>query len=376
MNKNARAHEIASICETIIRDTNSAICVFKTTGEVVSFNNASLVMSGATAEEASQVNFHNLDSWKSCQIYEDALKCINSKALIEGQATLTTIEFSQKTLYVQYTFSIIHQDEKEYLLMVLNDKTEEKIAEKAMAQAEQLGLLAELSAGIVHEINNPLTIILTLAGLTKMQLSKSDYVLNQEAMKEIFDKIELTAKRMVKTVRGLRSISRAAIDDPFQPESLQLILSNVLEITRYRLKIKKVSLLVPEGLDRCTIECHEGEVVQILVNLVNNSFDALQSEGVLGKQKSIRVEVKVNLEDVEIRVIDNGPGIPASIRKKIMTPFFTTKSKGKGTGLGLSLSQKMAKRHGGELFLDESVQETCFVLRLPKKQKQKNIKAA
>jgi signal transduction histidine kinase len=121
---------------------------------------------------------------------------------------------------------------------------------------------------------------------------------------------------------------------------------------------------VSETYPRLTIECRPTEISQILLNLLNNAFDAVFSLS----EKWVELQVEELPDEIRIQVTDSGSGISKGIREKLMQPFFTTKEPGKGTGLGLSISNRIALKHHGKIYLDESCKNTRFVLVLPKRQ--------
>jgi C4-dicarboxylate-specific signal transduction histidine kinase len=110
--------------------------------------------------------------------------------------------------------------------------------------------------------------------------------------------------------------------------------------------------------------CRLVQIEQVLLNLLNNSFDAIQTL----EEKWIRVEIKSDANNVEWHVIDSGRGIPEDVAEKMMLPFFTTKEVGKGTGLGLSISSGIMRSHMGELLIEKNAEHTTFVIRIPRLQ--------
>jgi C4-dicarboxylate-specific signal transduction histidine kinase len=110
------------------------------------------------------------------------------------------------------------------------------------------------------------------------------------------------------------------------------------------------------------IKCRPGELAQVLLNLLNNSYDAVQDL----PEKWVRVNLDSFGSTIDIRVTDSGPGIPAEISSKLMQSFFTTKEIGKGTGLGLSISKGIVEAHNGNIRIDNNCKNTCFVVTLPK----------
>jgi C4-dicarboxylate-specific signal transduction histidine kinase len=130
-----------------------------------------------------------------------------------------------------------------------------------------------------------------------------------------------------------------------------------------RFKNHGTELLIDEIPENLSIECQSTQISQVLLNLLNNAFDAVQGLD----SKSVRITIRDLGDRAEIRVADSGPGIPPEIAKKILEPFFTTKEVGKGTGLGLSISLGIVKSHAGTLILDSTKSHTEFVVTLPKR---------
>jgi signal transduction histidine kinase len=109
------------------------------------------------------------------------------------------------------------------------------------------------------------------------------------------------------------------------------------------------------------LDCREVQLSQVILNLLNNAFDAISEL----PNKWVHLESRMNEGIIEIRVIDSGSGIPEELREKILQPFFTTKEVGQGTGLGLSISKGIIESHGGTLSIDIKSQNTCFVIQIP-----------
>lgn len=237
---------------------------------------------------------------------------------------------------------------------------ERRVFEAKFVAASKMSALGEMAAGIAHEINNPLAII---DGKTSILLSRLERGLFDQAkfshdLKVVSDTVE----RIAKTVRGLLSFSRNAEGELTRATSLQKIIDGTLDLCREKMKNRGVELRVKleKPLD---LECRANQVSQILMNLVNNAYDAVEGR----TTQWIAIEVTNNEEMAKIRVVDSGTPIPPEVVEKIMNPFFTTKEIGKGTGLGLSISKGLAQSHGGSLYYDRSAENTTFVLELPLK---------
>lgn len=233
----------------------------------------------------------------------------------------------------------------------------EKTRHFARAKMASLG---EMASGIAHEINNPLTIILGKASVIKNSIINHKF--DPEVTLQAVEKITVTVDRISKIIKGLRSFARDGDRDSFEWVSLTQLLDDTVELCKARFGSHGVALEILPFDKNLKIECRGVQISQVLLNLLGNAFDAIQSQ----KEKWVRIEVIETEDAVQIAVRDSGPGVPQSLREKIMQPFFTTKEVGKGTGLGLSISKGIMDDHKGRFFLDENSSETRFVLSFPK----------
>lgn len=254
------------------------------------------------------------------------------------------------------------------ILGVSEDITEVREA-RLLIEEQQLKLVAsakfsalgEMAGGIAHEINNPLTIIRCKASQMKDALEQEN--VDPARLSLELAKIETTVDRIARVIRGLRAFARDSENDPMSRTPLSTIVSDALDLCGQRLKSRGVTLRMGT-LPAVEVECRATQISQILVNLLNNSFDAIDSR----PERWIGIEGSVSGNLARISITDSGPGINPEIRAKIMHPFFTTKPVGKGTGLGLSISRGIAEQHGGTLEYDGSHPNTRFVLNLPVQQ--------
>jgi PAS domain S-box-containing protein len=249
------------------------------------------------------------------------------------------------------------------------DSTEEILTERQiqetrakMISATKMAALGEMSAGIAHEINNPLTVIQARSfQLTQMAETNK---LDPEKIKQAAESISRTADKIARIIRSLRSFAREGTYDPFELVSATQIVEETLEFCKTRFFSHGIEVEFKPPSEEIEVECRLVQIEQVLLNLLNNSFDAIQTL----EEKWIRVEVKSDDENVELHVIDSGHGIPEDVAEKMMLPFFTTKEVGKGTGLGLSISSGIMRSHKGELFIEKNAEHTTFVIRIPRLQ--------
>ena len=240
------------------------------------------------------------------------------------------------------------------------DVTEIREKEIQMLQISKMSSLGEMSAGIAHEINNPLAIILGKAQHLKLVLSQDRPAM--DTVKRNIEVIETTSNRIARIVKGLQIFSRDGKRDAYEKKSVGELIDDTVSFCHSRFKNYGTTLGIEEIPPELTLECQSTQISQVILNLLNNAFDAVQDL----PEKWVKISVRDLGERVEIRISDSGPGIPPDIAKKILEPFFTTKEVGKGTGLGLSISLGIVKSHGGELKLDRNQPNTTFVVSLPK----------
>jgi PAS domain S-box-containing protein len=228
--------------------------------------------------------------------------------------------------------------------------------------SDKMATLGEMAAGIAHEINNPLAIIQSRSYQIFKMTERNE---PKEKIMELADSIEQTVGRIAKIIRGLKSFSRDTANDEMDVQNVKQILDETLELCRERVLHNNIKLII-EGDFEVMINCKPTQISQVLINLINNSFDAI----LLQENPWIKIKCLSNKGFVDLSVTDSGNGIPKEIAGKIMNPFFTTKEIGKGTGLGLSIASTIVANHKGKLWLDRNHTNTRFVMTLPIAQEQ------
>ena len=241
----------------------------------------------------------------------------------------------------------------------LKDVSALKAAQVQLVQASKMASLGEMAAGIAHEINNPLLVILGKADQMRTRLAKIPADL--PSLCSDLDKIETTVDRISKIVRGLRLFSRSSEKDPMRISSLSDIVSDTMELCRERFKFHEIDLKLSVGSD-FRLQCRPAQISQVLMNLLSNSLDAVD----MHNQKWIELRAEqARANQIRISITDSGGGIPPEVAGRMMEPFFTTKEIGRGTGLGLSISRGIIEEHSGQLFYDNTCAHTRFVIELP-----------
>jgi len=275
--------------------------------------------------------------------------------------------------------NILLQKQKEEIQSTL---TELKLTQSQLIQSEKMASLGELTAGIAHEIQNPLNFVNNFSEVNTELIDELKTELatgNQQQAVEIADnikdneqKINHHGKRADAIVKGMLQHSRASSSQK-EPTYINKLADEYLRLSfhGFRAKDKTFNATLQTDFDDSIgkINIVPQDIGRVLLNLYNNAFYAVtekKKQQPEGYEPTVSVSTKKLNDKIEIRVKDNGNGIPQKIIDKIFQPFFTTKPTGQGTGLGLSLSYDIIKAHGGEIKVDTKEEEgTTFSFQLP-----------
>jgi len=234
------------------------------------------------------------------------------------------------------------------------DLTEQERLQRHLIQSEKLASLGETIAGIAHEINNPLTSILTNAQLLNLHRGGP-------ADEASINSIVIESKRTADLVKNLLAFSRK---ESKQREVIGVneLVKQAVNLKRYQLRVNNIQLISEPCETSYPVLVTAQQLQQVLLNLLNNAEQSLSKSE---HQGIIRVEAGRKRDRVFITVTDNGPGIPQHIMPFIFDPFFTTKNLGEGTGLGLSIAHTLIENHGGTIHAKSEPGKTIFTIDLP-----------
>lgn len=273
-----------------------------------------------------------------------------------AQIRLFKIEEPEKVyLALEVQDLSLHQS---YIDLQRRDK-EFREAQQEVLESSKWSSLGQMAAGIAHEIKNPLAVINTLVFGIEQRMDMDP--IDMDLIRERLGKIKFHTKRIVNIINTVRTLSVGDKQTEYESENVVELIDDSLVMCDQKIKFLKIDFQKIVPSENIFVACNRSEISQIIINLVNNSCDAIETE----RNRWIKLTVGVVGEKVLFKVIDSGPGIPGDVREKIMEPFFSTKGPKKGTGIGLSISRKLADAHGGRLELAEKAENTTFVLTLP-----------
>ncbi|MEX0584317.1 MAG: HAMP domain-containing sensor histidine kinase, partial [Natronospirillum sp.] len=246
------------------------------------------------------------------------------------------------------------------MVVLVDDQTQTKMLEDELIHNERLAAIGRLSAGVAHEIGNPITGIDSLAQELK-------YLSQEDSVQDVALQIREQARRVTNIVQSLVSYAHAGNSrrqDDQSPHPLYAIVQDAMNLLLLSKGAKPV-VLVNEVASDIQVVCDPQRLGQVFINLLTNARDA----SVAGDQ--ILVSAHVDSHRVYVELLDHGTGIPDDVKDKILEPFFTTKEVGKGTGLGMSLASNIIEEHYGSLDIESPASQldgrgTRVIITLPR----------
>ncbi len=302
----------------------------------------------------------------------------------KGQVTLHQAEFTTKhssNIHVVINATVVFNEKREYvgvegifydvttqrkmedeikkyqnnLEELVNEKTEDlKQAQSRLVQSEKMASLGILTAGVAHEINNPLNYIQGSYEALKRYFEEE----KNENAKPYLEGLEIGVKRAADIVKGLNQFSRSN-ETSSEECDIHTVIDNCLLILKKQYE-GRITIHKKYNADQPILLGNQGKLHQVFLNLLTNSIHAVEDRG------DINIETRNVDSNLMIEVIDNGNGIKKEHLSKITDPFFTTKDPGKGTGLGLSISYSIIMDHKGDIeFSSEEKKGTSVTVQLP-----------
>jgi PAS domain S-box-containing protein len=309
--------------------------------------------------EKYQTTFQELINQKCYEAYfqrsQPCERCPVSVTIETKQPATSIMKGPEENTTLQ-VFSYPILDEKGNVLSAIEyvkDITEEQRLQEQLIQSEKLAGIGILASGMAHEINNPLSGII---GMAEIALEEGDPKKKETYLKDIFG----CAQRISGIVNALRSYSRAAKKEESSLVDLNEVLEESLKMVRLANKKAPVEVIKRfQPIEK--IEANTGEIQQVFTNLITNAFQAMD-----GKRRELVLSTQPLKDSIEVKVSDQGTGIPQKHLHRIFDPFFTTKKPGEGTGLGLNIVYRIVTKYEGTIDVESKEQVgTTFTIKFP-----------
>jgi two-component system, NtrC family, sensor kinase len=352
------------LIDNVVQSSVSGILAADKRGNIILMNQAAEKLFGYTPQEADEVNIEN---FYPPGVAREIMRKLRSEYIGEkGKLPVTKVHILNhkgEEIPVEMTASILYEDgEESATAAIFNDlrerlEVEKKLreAQSQLIQSEKMASLGRLSAGVAHEINNPLTSILLYGNMMKEKMEK-DHPLSKNLSCILED-----TERCKDIVTNLLTYSRQTNTkkDVFLLNSLADASLRLIRDQRLFMHIDIVKNLDESDI---YISADKNQLCQVVINLIINAIDAMNSKGTL----TFTTYATPRSNKAYFEVSDTGSGISAENTTKIFEPFFTTKPPGKGTGLGLSMAYGVLKDNKGKISVKSSSEEgTTIMMELP-----------
>jgi two-component system sensor kinase FixL len=356
--------------ETLLDSIVDAVIIIDGEGKIQRFNRSAQLMFGYSPEEVLQQNVSMLMPEPVMSQHDGYLRRYREtgRAAIIGKGRDERgMRKSGETFPMRLSVGESRHAAEVHFVGIIHDlsrqhATEAKIKdlERQLFHADRLLTLGELTAGIAHEINQPLTAIAAYADAARHLVEKMPEGMDP-AVHDICSRIGDQSRRAAAVVSRLRLLVRSGAAKKLRCNMIDII-KNVLLLFDYNVNKNKILIHILVEEESPDVYVDEIQIQQILVNLIKNSMDAILE----CDQQHGRIDIRVakTPEELHVSVQDNGAGISADGLTHLFEPFYT--SKAQGVGLGLSICKNIASAHGGTLVCDSSQPgETRFLLTLP-----------
>jgi PAS domain S-box-containing protein len=332
---------------------NPIFVIDRKTFEILNANPRAEETYGYTKDEFTGMLFTNLGPFE----YKDStLSQEENDDWQKPQVVSSKVQYYKKDnslLYVSLHASPTRYKDRDALIIATTDITEMVEKDNQLIQASKMTNLGEMSAGIAHELNQPLNAIKMASEFLEMMVEKNRKIPQQD-LYDVIKEVSCQVDRSAAIINRLRDFGRKA---DFTKEKIYINepVKGVLEILGRQLRLQNIEVELDLDETIPPVLAHNNRLEQVIFNLITNARDALNQKQEFEEDSAsrfIRIRSFRDGERVAITVSDNGIGIPESLRERIFEAFFTTKEMGEGMGLGLSISYGIVKDYGGDVDIE------------------------
>ena len=349
----SRLRNLKNFNETVLENINSGVLTTDNNGGVVFLNGRALEILGETAGMNLRLDELFNIPLSTESLFEHLVNGEEKSMSFEGTMALPDGE----TIPVRLNTTVIEIDDYHgsTIVAVFDDLTEQKAMEEELRRADRLRSLGELSAGVAHEIRNPLTGIATTAQVLKEKLAGRDEEI------EYINVILQEIKRLDDIINNLLIFAKPLTPNPVEL-SIVNVLNEALQLLEEEASARSVTLVQENRIEDDICLLDGDQIKQVVLNIVMNGLQACGEGGEI----VVSVRESENPSRIEIEISDTGEGITAEAADKLYNPFFTTRSE--GTGLGLSISRRIVESHSGTIRHEsEPGKGTRFLVEMPRR---------
>jgi signal transduction histidine kinase len=294
--------------------------------------------------------------------YYDLLLLMETENSLEISIKINESESPVETLVISSCILKNFFKDEDYILLLLADMREQRKVQMQLMHTNKMVSLGEMATNIAHEINNPITIIQGQLKMLERSIKKIDD--DKDKPLVLIEKVQKNFARITKIIKSLRSVSRDDEKQELEEKTLVDIFEGISDLSEQNMSMNNIEFKLEGIREDQKIICSETGLIQVFLNLINNSIDSIKNQD----EKWINININELEDEYLISVIDSGKGIPLEIQVKLFEPFYTTKDIGEGTGIGLSISRGLIEAHAGTLTHDNNSKNTCFKVKIPKRQ--------
>lgn len=323
------------LLQSVFNGISDPLILLDPDGTLQMVNQAFLLRHNLKMDEALGMSVDRIPSKRQCLFSA----CVQDVYLREKEPHTEEIELDDGAIFDVYFYPILNAENSiRAIVCFAKDVTVNKKTERRIQQTEKLVAVGQLAAGVAHEINNPLGVILCYTDIIKENNNHDEELITDI---RVIERHTENCRRIVADLLDFSRSRESKIDK--QPQSVNDTIEKVLSMVSQQFLKKRIDII--RNLDPEIPPClMDGQrMKQVLLNLVMNAGQAVESSG------SITVSSGLRNGKIILSVEDDGPGIPKDIQDKIFDPFFSTKDPGQGTGLGLSVSYGIVREHDGEI---------------------------
>nr|WP_316641120.1 ATP-binding protein [uncultured Roseateles sp.] len=364
-----QAEQTEALKSAIVDHALAAVITTDDDGRVVEFNPAAEVMFQYTRASALGRPVADLITPERYrQAHNDGMRRMReggAPRLLGQRIAMSAVRADGSEFPIDIVLWRTHVGERSFFTASIVDATQAHAAEEqivrqreALRQSEKLSAMGSLLAGVAHELNNPLAILMGRATLLETRTEGLTHLPEGLELQNDALRIREAAERCARIVRTFLSMARQKKGQQ-QPVQLNELVHGAVDLLQYSLRTSGIAVELRLADELPSVQADGDQLGQVLLNLLVNAQQALT-----GRPQPLKLRIETGLEDERgqvsgrnrqawLRVSDNGPGVAQELRERIFDPFFTTKGEGAGTGLGLAFSRSVALEHGGSLRLEE-----------------------